>query len=73
MHMMGTSLCTMSKQALYQAEISPFHPDSLIRVRTVPVETLDKQHLLLLRLCRLCNGPNVPRWVGPSYKVGLTN
>ena len=40
MHLVGTSLCTMSRQNLHQAEISPFHKDSLIRVRGDIVQEL---------------------------------
>ena len=79
MHMMGTSLCTMSKQTLYQAEISPFHPDSLIRVRGDIIQELKCE--IIVAEARLgdnrgphCYKDSIPVWVRntPLFMMATT-
>jgi hypothetical protein len=43
----GSSLCTMSRQSLHQTELSPFHKDSLIRIRGAIVSELQCEKVLV--------------------------
>ena len=78
-HMVGTSLCTMSRQNLHQAEISPFHKDSLIRVRGDIVQELRCE--MVTAEARIgdnrgehCFKDSLPVWVRnePTYMMATT-
>jgi len=79
MHMMGTSLCAMSKQTLHRAEISPFHPDSLIRVRGDIIQELKCE--IVVAEVRIgdnrgthCYKDTIPAWVRntPVFMMATT-
>jgi hypothetical protein len=64
----GSSLCTMSRQNLHQTELSPFHKDSLIRIRGALVSELQCERVTVEARLGDQRGPHcykdsLPVWV----------
>ena len=75
----GNSLCTMSRQALHQTELSPFHKDSLIRIRGDMVSELQCEKVTVEARLGDNRGPHcykdsLPVWVRnkPLYMLAVS-
>ena len=64
----GTNLCKMNQHSLHLAEISPFHPNSLLRVRGEVVSELEctpvPVYIQLGDRRTFCSADSIPGWLG---------